>query len=148
MLEIHFRMMGQNGRNAIFTLVGLLGCSLSAAHAEPSSKVYYCVGEDGIGFDFKKERQKYEPARFAPRRFTLQWNGAVKTITVADPFLPSPLNFTCTPGLIHSCFDGAGYMISFNPKTMEFIYAKGWGHLTGNENKDTISIQHGKCSAF
>ena len=40
-------------------------------------------------------------------------------------------------------------MYNFNPKTMQFIYALGFGHLNGKEDSgDSIAISHGKCSAF
>ena len=77
----------------------------------------------------------------------MKWNAGLETVSLKDPRLVDTLTFKCTSGRFRSCADGSGYMFNFNPKTMQFIYAQGWGHLD-NEHHDSIEIAHGRCSAF
>ena len=135
-------------RRAIFTLAGCLLVGASA-HAQSSSDVQYCLTESTTGFWFNQSQKKYEASRFNAQRFTLKWNSAAETVIISDPDFRQPLKFKCNFNSFYSCSDGGGFMYNFNPKTMQFIYALGFGHLNGKEDSgDSIAISHGKCSAF
>ncbi len=107
-----------------------------------NDKVYYCIEEESIGFDPKKN---YKFTRFKELRYKVKIDFKRKFIDAKTIFFGSSKDVCKTYEDNLYCSNFLGGTFSINKNTLKFHHSTVW--ISKNQ-KDTIEIAHGRCEVF